>query len=144
MKRCSDSPRQRVYARPTQLLRKLSGIFLTYTALIYRALAFRVLAAVIALLLTSQAPATEAPAIERQQQLSYLLKHDCGSCHGMTLKGGLGPSLLSAPLKSKGHNIDSLSLIIRHGRPGTAMPPWGPILADEDIRWIAARLLESN
>ncbi|OMH36289.1 hypothetical protein BGP75_09855 [Motiliproteus sp. MSK22-1] len=82
--------------------------------------------------------------VKRQQELTYMLKHDCGSCHGMTLKGGLGPSLLPNTLSSKGHNIESLSLIIRYGKPGTAMPPWGPVLAEEDIRWIATQLLETN
>ncbi len=87
------------------------------------------------------AMAGEAPDSQRQQELDYMLRHDCGSCHGMSLKGGLGPSLLPEVLNSRGHNVDSLSLIIRHGRPGTAMPPWGPILAEEDIRWISGRLL---
>ena len=27
----------------------------------------------------------------RQAELIHRLKHDCGSCHGMTMKGGLGP-----------------------------------------------------
>ncbi|WP_408065686.1 c-type cytochrome [endosymbiont of unidentified scaly snail isolate Monju] len=30
---------------------------------------------------------------------------------------------------------------IRNGRPGTAMPPWGPILSDADIAWLVDRLL---
>ncbi|WP_421869442.1 c-type cytochrome [Motiliproteus sp.] len=88
------------------------------------------------------APVMAEPSDSRQQSLAYMLKHDCGSCHGMTLKGGLGPSLLPELLQQKGHTIDSLSLIIRHGVPDTAMPPWGPILADEDIRWISDQLLK--
>ncbi len=35
---------------------------------------------------------------QRQQELLHLLKHDCGSCHGMTLKGGLGPDLTTKRL----------------------------------------------
>ncbi|MCW8884713.1 MAG: cytochrome c [Motiliproteus sp.] len=92
----------------------------------------------------TEAWAQESPAQPRQQQLDYLLKHDCGSCHGMTLQGGLGPSLLPNLLQQKGHTVDSLSLIISKGVPGTAMPPWGPILADDDIRWIANQLLQSK
>ena len=94
------------------------------------------------LLLASSALAN--PTEARQQALSYMLKHDCGSCHGMTLKGGLGPSLLPELLQQKGHTIDSLSAIISHGVPGTAMPPWGPILADEEIRWISDQLLQNS
>jgi len=37
----------------------------------------------------------------RQTELLYLLKHDCGSCHGMTRKGGLGPALLPANLRDR-------------------------------------------
>ena len=36
---------------------------------------------------------------ERTAALSYLVRQDCGSCHGMTLKGGLGQSLRPAALK---------------------------------------------
>ncbi|MGD8874759.1 MAG: cytochrome c, partial [Gammaproteobacteria bacterium] len=49
------------------------------------------------LTLVISCPATAlagAPDAGRQAQLLYLLKHDCGSCHGMTRKGGLGPALL--------------------------------------------------
>ena len=96
------------------------------------------------LAMSSASIAEESLDTKRQQELAYMVKHDCGSCHGMTLKGGLGPSLLSNVLESKGHNVESLSLIIRHGRPGTAMPPWGPVLAEDDIRWIATQLLQKN
>ena len=37
----------------------------------------------------------------RQIELMYLIRQDCGSCHGMTLKGGLGPSLLPDALSGK-------------------------------------------
>ncbi len=88
--------------------------------------------------------AQDGPDVQRQAQLTYLLKHDCGSCHGMTMKGGLGPSLQAQELSAKGHNVDSLSLIIARGIPDTAMPPWGPILEPEAIRWLARQLLEAQ
>ena len=34
--------------------------------------------------------ASAAPGVDRQAQLRDLLHQDCGSCHGMTLRGGLG------------------------------------------------------
>lgn len=43
----------------------------------------------------------EALSEVRQKQLIHLLKQDCGSCHGLTLKGGLGPALLPDVLLSK-------------------------------------------
>jgi len=71
---------------------------------------------------------------QRQQELTHLLKHDCGSCHGMTLKGGLGPALLPDSLKEKPDEL--LFITIREGRAGTPMPPWKTQLTDDDIHWI--------
>ncbi len=80
------------------------------------------------------------PAIDaaRQQELKYLLKQDCGSCHGLTLKGGLGPALL--PQNLAGKPIEFLTLTILDGRPGTAMPPWRPLLKPQEARWLAQLL----
>lgn len=75
-----------------------------------------------------------------QEELIYILKHDCGSCHGMTLKGGLGPNLLSERLKLL--PFDSIKNTIQFGRPGTAMPPWQNLLSTEDIEKIALLLRE--
>lgn len=71
---------------------------------------------------------------QRQQELQHLVKHDCGSCHGMTLKGGLGPSLLPESLQQKPDEL--LFVTIREGRSGTPMPPWKSQLNDDDINWI--------
>ncbi len=66
------------------------------------------------------------PDAQRQQVLLNMLKHDCGSCHGLPPKGGLGPSLMPDILAGKS---DVLLLdAIQNGRPGTAMPPWKPFL----------------
>ena len=75
---------------------------------------------------------------ERQKELDYLLKQDCGSCHGMTLKGGLGPSLLSERLKP--FSVKDLTVVILEGRPGTPMPPWKGILSEADARWLSGYL----
>jgi cytochrome c55X len=77
----------------------------------------------------------------RQQQLDHLLKQDCGSCHGMTLQGGLGPALLPADLQGKPDEL--LFITIREGRPGTPMPPWESQLSDDDINWLI-RLLRKG
>ena len=73
-----------------------------------------------------------------EQQLLHLLKQDCGSCHGMTLKGGLGPSLLPEDLQNKPEWF--LTQTIMAGRPGTAMPPWNAILTKREAGWIAKQL----
>jgi len=84
--------------------------------------------------------AGSAQALEssRQQELLYLLRQDCGSCHGMTLKGGLGPSLLAKDLRDRPDSY--LKLTIKEGRANTAMPPWKTILSDADIEFIVAYL----
>jgi cytochrome c55X len=80
---------------------------------------------------------SSAPA--RERDLVRLVRQDCGSCHGLALKGGLGPSLAPHALRDK--PIDSLRATILLGRPGTAMPPWQGILTEADADWIVARLL---
>jgi cytochrome c55X len=75
---------------------------------------------------------------ERQSELMYLLKQDCGSCHGMTLKGGLGPALLPENLNGKPREL--LVTTILEGRPGTAMPPWKAMLTRDEAEWITVQL----
>jgi cytochrome c55X len=75
---------------------------------------------------------------ERQRQLLHLLKHDCGSCHGLTLKGGLGPPLLIENLKEKPDEM--LALTILEGRPGTPMPPWKSLLTRDEVDWLVQQL----
>ena len=57
----------------------------------------------------------------RRAQLVHMVREDCGSCHGMTLKGGLGPSLLPAALA--GQPDDSLEAVSPRARPRPAMRP---------------------
>ena len=88
-------------------------------------------------LLATQAAIAEV-ATARQNELLYFIKHDCGSCHGMTLKGGLGPALLPATLSAKPR--DYLVTTILEGRPNTAMPPWKSMLSKDDAIWITEQL----
>ncbi len=75
---------------------------------------------------------------DRQAQLIHMLRHDCGSCHGMTLKGGLGPPLLPRVLAIKPPPF--LVYTILNGRPGTPMPPWRGILTPEEVDWLVEQL----
>jgi len=79
-----------------------------------------------------------APDDARRGELLYLLQHDCGSCHGMTRQGGLGPSLLPEALSEKSDAL--LLATILEGRPGTPMPPWRELLSEEDVRWLVEAL----
>lgn len=75
---------------------------------------------------------------ERTARLDHLLRHDCGSCHGMTMKGGLGPALLPDRLADR--DEDGLIDMILYGNPGRAMPPWRDFLGEDDARWLVRRL----
>ena len=75
---------------------------------------------------------------ERKKELMHLLKQDCGSCHGMTMKGGLGPALLSENLAATPDYI--LENTIKYGRETLAMPAWDGILTSVDIEWLVDQL----
>lgn len=74
----------------------------------------------------------------RKVQLNHIVKQDCGSCHGMTLKGGLGPALLPESLEGK--SVLFLQHTILYGRAGTAMPPWKTLLTEQEALWISQQL----
>ena len=97
-----------------------------------------VLALLTLMLCMPQAALADTVSNERKQELSYLLEQDCGSCHGLTLKGGLGSPLTAEALREK--PSEYLFAIIRNGVPGTPMPPWSALLDDDDIRWIVQLL----
>ena len=90
-------------------------------------------------LAAAPAAASSEPSAERQAELAHLLIQDCGSCHGLTLAGGLGPPLQAQALSDK--PAEYLTATILYGRPGTAMPPWRPFLTDREAAWLA-RLLK--
>lgn len=91
------------------------------------------------MLLSSAAFAhADAPDPARQAQLTHLVRQDCGSCHGMTLKGGLGRALLPESLKD--YDTEGLVAIILDGIPGTPMPPWRGLLNEAEALWIVEKL----
>jgi cytochrome c55X len=75
-------------------------------------------------------------------KLANLVRQDCGSCHGLTLRGGLGKPLTSESLRA--WDREQLVSIILDGVPGTPMPPWRALLSERDARWIADRLRQGN
>jgi len=94
-------------------------------------------AAALALTMAGAAHAGD-PGPGREAELVRLVRQDCGSCHGMTLRGGLGPPLTPAALAERPDAM--LAATIVHGRPGTAMPPWRPFLTEAEADWIVAQL----
>lgn len=82
----------------------------------------------------------EIPA-ERQGELLYVLEQDCGSCHGLTLRGGLGPALLPERLQER--TVSDLAEVILDGVHGTPMPPWRPLMSEDEALWLA-QILKSG
>lgn len=78
--------------------------------------------------------------VARQHELMNLLKQDCGSCHGLTMQGGLGPALTPQALQDKPK--DAMVATILSGRPGTPMPPWGNQLTVIEARWLVDNLYQ--
>lgn len=95
---------------------------------------------VLAIFITSIASADPSP--ERIKALDNLVRQDCGSCHGMTLKGGLGPNLLAERLQPLPDEFLIESIL--QGRPQNAMPPWKKILSRDDVVWIVQALKQGQ
>ena len=78
----------------------------------------------------------------REAALADLVRQDCGSCHGLSLKGGLGRPLRPEALAAI--DVEGIAAIILDGVPGTPMPPWRGLISPEEAKWIAARLKEGS
>lgn len=79
------------------------------------------------------------PDASRSRELVHLVRQDCGSCHGLTLAGGLGPALTPEALVDK--PADSLVATVMGGRPGTPMPPFRGIVSEIEAGWIIEQLI---
>ena len=76
---------------------------------------------------------------QRQAELEHMVVQDCGSCHGLTMKGGLVKPITPGALA--GQDPQALAAIILDGVPGTAMPPWRPLISEAEALWIADYLM---
>ena len=99
----------------------------------------RIVLCLSALTMAFAAAVAGEPSPERQKELVRLVRQDCGSCHGMTLQGGLGPALLPASLRDK--PAEGLAATIYYGRPGTPMPPWKQFMSEAEADWIVQKLM---
>jgi cytochrome c55X len=75
-------------------------------------------------------------------KLRHLLDQDCGSCHGLTRKGGLGSSLEPAALAR--FSDEELVGVIMDGLPGTAMPPWKAVISGDEARTLVRMLRQES
>lgn len=101
-----------------------------------------VLAVAAALVAAVPAAAAQQIGAERARELNHLVRQDCGSCHGMTLKGGLGRPLLPETLAHA--DIETIAGVILDGIPGTPMPPWRGELSETEALWIARALKDGS
>lgn len=96
--------------------------------------------ALLSCLLFAMAAWAADPPPDRQRELVRMVRQDCGSCHGLTLKGGLGPALLPETLRDK--PVESLRYTVLLGRPGTPMPPWNAFMNEAEADWIVRQLMQ--
>jgi cytochrome c55X len=102
----------------------------------------RFLVRVALLVIAAAGSAAGEPPPARRAELVHLVRQDCGSCHGLTLKGGLGPALTRDALRDK--PPESLAATILYGRPGTPMPPWRAFVTAAEADWVVRRLQEGT
>lgn len=107
-----------------------------------RAVAWRLIFAALIVTPMAHAAGAEPLSSNRANELERLVRQDCGSCHGMTLKGGLGPDIRAETLK--GADPETIAQIILDGVPGTPMPPWRPLMSEGEALWIANYLLKET
>jgi len=101
----------------------------------------RVLSKVLAVALLA-GPACADIGPDDAARLERLVVQDCGSCHGLTLQGGLGPDIRAETLAH--WDRAGLKAVILDGVPGTPMPPWRPLLTEAEAHWIADYLLNTE
>lgn len=99
---------------------------------------FKLITISLLIMFYSSVSAQDEISSQRSIELNNLLIQDCGSCHGMTMKGGLGPALTPDALKNKPREM--VEVTIANGRPGTPMPPWNKILTSQEINWMVDKL----
>lgn len=82
----------------------------------------------------AQAQAGEVALIQGKQVSAYYLD-SCSGCHAPDRRGATGPALLPARLTETDEYYFN---IIKSGKPGTIMPPWGGSLKDAEINALVA------
>jgi DNA-binding beta-propeller fold protein YncE/cytochrome c553 len=71
----------------------------------------------------------ELPMVKGKQVQAFYLD-SCSGCHAPDRRGATGPALLPERLTQPDEYYHG---VIKNGKPGTIMPPWGGQLSDEEI-----------
>ncbi|HLC01426.1 MAG TPA: c-type cytochrome [Anaerolineales bacterium] len=75
------------------------------------------------------AAAGDEPFVQGMPVSAFFLD-TCSGCHGPTRQGATGPALLPQRLSQPDAYYHD---VIKNGKPGTVMPPWGGMLSDAEI-----------
>lgn len=78
------------------------------------------------------------PSAEKQAEIRTMLKNTCSSCHGVDLKGAIGPALKPETLGNKADEM--LIDTIYNGRKGTMMSSWKASMNKDEIAWLVGIL----
>jgi cytochrome c oxidase cbb3-type subunit 3 len=92
---------------------------------------------------TAGTTATVALDHESIEQGEKIYLANCASCHGPTLGGGIGPSLVDSTW-IHGGSPEAIVKTITEGVPAKGMLTWGPILGPEKIGRVAAYVISRN
>jgi cytochrome c oxidase cbb3-type subunit 3 len=92
---------------------------------------------------TAGTTATVALDHESIEQGEKIYLANCASCHGPTLGGGIGPSLVDSTW-IHGGSPEAIVKTITEGVPAKGMLTWGPILGPEKIGRVASSVISRN
>jgi cytochrome c oxidase cbb3-type subunit 3 len=85
----------------------------------------------------ARAPVAVATAGAAAEDGKAVYTTNCVACHGVDLKGGVGPDLTDATW-IHGGTIDAITKVITVGVPEKGMLTWGPILGPQKVAAVAA------
>lgn len=89
------------------------------------------------------APVVAAVTPERVVAGKDIFAANCVACHGVELRGGVGPDLTDS-IWIHGGTLEEITQVITNGVPEKGMLTWGPILGPEKIAQVAAYVHQSG
>ena len=91
----------------------------------------------------TKTPSTESPPEAEAPDAAALYDNLCAACHGVKLEGGVGPSLVDE-VWIGGSSLEDIQQATRVGKPAMGMPAYEGILEEDQIRLVAAWILEQG
>ncbi len=72
-----------------------------------------------------------------------IFQTNCVACHGATMEGGIGPSLVDDEW-IHGNSKEEITAVVTEGVAAKGMPPWGPILGPEKVAKVTAFVMDAR